>query len=170
MNKYTKIDFYHGSGEDFHNFDIEKSGSNFKQADDAFFFTTNTMFHKMGDQILEDAYSAGAYAKLGKNPSIYIVSLNIKKPLLIKDLVYFYDLDPKDPFDGCHPQDFYDQHNYSIKEIVKDHNYDAVVLDQSVLKDGSNEITAIVFDNSKIDFKYKKTKKQTNKNKIKRGI
>jgi hypothetical protein len=163
LKDYSKIDFYHGSPVDFVEFDESKIGENFKQSN-GFFFTDNTFCHvsttAAGVKLYEDPYSAGGYAKNsdGGNPVIYICNLDIKNPLLISDLISSFYLSDDDPFDGCHPQDFYDMNNESIKDLCKKLNKDSVVLDQSSYSE-EKEITVIVFRKEQIKFKYNNFKK-----------
>jgi hypothetical protein len=163
MKEYNNIDFYHGSDDNINIFDKDKIGKNFKESK-AFYFTTNTEHDVVGKNIYEDPYSAGAYAKntIDGNPVIYICNLDIKNPLTISYISECYYLDPKDPFNGDHPQDFLDKDIDYLIQMAKDEGFDSIILDQSTYSD-SNEITAIVFNSEQIKFKYKSKNNLENK-------
>lgn len=143
--------FFTGAGADIERFDKSFIGQNFQKDTEGFFFTTCTSHDVVGDKVYEDGYSAGAYAKnaaqvTGGAAVIYPVYLDMKNPLTIDYVIYAYDLNPEDPFDGCHQQDFYDSHTEEIIEMVRKHNHD------SVLFEFGEESFAVVFEPEQIEF------------------
>jgi hypothetical protein len=169
---YQDVDFYHGTGKDITSFDLKKVGECFDSSV-GIYLTTNcehdTVVTGKGVNHYEDPYSAGGYANHaadnhGGSPVVYICRLNINNPLTISDIIDSFCLDKDDPFDGQHPQDYFDMNRHSMVALVEALGKDGVILDQRVYSD-EREITAIVFDPLKIDFKYDNSLKQFLSNK-----
>jgi len=162
--EYEKMDFYHGSGEDFDEFSQKLIGSNFKSSK-AFYFTNNTSFEKVitgsGVKLYEDGYSAGAYAKnnIDGHPVIYICNLILSNPMTIDYIVDVFYLNKEDPFVGNHPQDFLDENIDNLLNICKEKGFDSIILDQKYYSE-ENEITIVVLDAKQIKFKFLQNKNQ----------
>ncbi len=151
MSKESKTLFFTGSGADIKQFDKSHIGKNFEKDEEGFFFTTNTFHQVVGANVYEDPYSAGAYAKnaalvIDGNPVIYPVYLTMNNPLKLDKVIYAYYLNEEDPFDGCHQQDFFDEHREEILEMVKRYNCD------SICWEWGNETFAVVFEPEQIQF------------------
>lgn len=143
--------FFTGSGADIKEFDKNYIGQNFNKDNKGFFFTTCTAHEDVNGKIYEDGYSAGAYAKnaaliTNGSPVVYPVYLDIKKPLVVDDVIWLYDLNPDDPFDGCHPQDFFDERTEDLIEFMEKHKRDGVLFEHH------NETFAMVFEPEQIEF------------------
>lgn len=151
QNPDKKQVFFTGAAADIKRFDKRYIGQNFGKDTVGFFFTTNTVHEDVNGNIYEDPFSAGAYAKnasyLTKEaPVIYPVHLDIKNPLTVSDLIYIYELSNEDPFDGEHPQSFFDVRTADILDIMKSRKNDALYLDYH------NEIFVMVLEPEQISF------------------
>jgi hypothetical protein len=119
---------YHGTSGAFAEFDPKQVGANFGVDAEGFYFTENTSFVTEKGRTYEDPYSAGAYAKnAGNAPNIMPVYLSIKNPLTVEDIIPAYYLDPLDPFDGAHPQDYLDKNKAEMIDRMKEEGKDGII-------------------------------------------
>lgn len=143
--------FFTGAAADIEVFDKKYIGQNFEKDKVGFFFTSCTAHEVVPMGVFEDPYSSGAYAKnasyfTNQPPVVYPVYLEMKNPLTVEDVISAYYLNPEDPFDGCHQQDFFDDKTEDLLRMVKENGNDSVFFDYN------GEQFAVVFEPEQITF------------------
>lgn len=114
--KGNLLPVYHGTNAQFTVFDLDKSGENYPNVSDGFFFFTNK----------KEAYpdSARDYARdnvrrKGGSENIYSVYLNIEKPLILDSRGYYA------------PTTYYDKNAGAIYDMYLNGDYDGVIIENS---------------------------------------
>lgn len=124
---------YHGTGTEFWQFDLAKTGSRFGDVSEGLFFFTNK---KSGYANSAGDYAAGT-AENGGTPRVMEVYLDIKKPLRIDSKGYYT------------PVDYFDTHAEEVYDRYLSGDYDGIIIENSD-KSADDSVIYMVDDATKI--------------------